>query len=462
MTKLSKFPQGGMRELLFIAIPLLLSGLSVHLMMFLDRLILANYSTEALNAAVAAGMVYAMFQSGAMGIAGIAGVFVGRYNGAGKKSKLGEPVWQMLWFSLFTILMFWPFAQFGAAWLVPDELHTEGIPYFIWVMYFGPLVGAIAALCAFFIGQGKTRLVLVSTIVGNVINLGLDLVFVFGIKGFLDPMGARGAAIATVISQGSQVAILFVIFFNKDNRKTCGTIHFAFKIKSFLQCLSIGTPSALGHMIEIGAVAYVIHLVASVSVLHNTVLSVGISVLIVIAFAINGMHQAIMSIASNFIGAKQPQLVKKMFQSSIKVWSLFTVVLIVPLVFYPTPIIAAFVKEGTTSLNLIEVDYFLRLAFAWLILFFFFDGIRWNFAGVLTAGGDTRFIMIMCAVAAWVFNVLPVYYFVVIGGKSPAWIWGIWTFSAIANAAAFFMRYRTHKWKSKIELESAHELAPMA
>lgn len=462
MSKLTKFPEGGVRELLSIAFPLMFSALSVNLMMFLDRLILANYSITAMNAAVSAGMVCAMFQFGAIGISSIAEVFVGQYNGAGKKAKLGEPVWQMLWFSLFTASIFWPFAQFGATWLVPSEFHTDGIPYYQWIMVFGPVVPAIAALSAFFIGQGKTRLVLASTIIGNALNLVLDLIFVFGIENLLQPMGARGAAIATVFSQGAQVLILFTVFLSKGNCKSCGTAHLAFRVKAFLKCLKIGTPNAIGHMIAIGALAYLIHLMASVGSLHITVFAVGQTIFVVFAFTLEGMQKAVISVAANFIGAKKPDYIKKMIGSSIKIQAILAGILVIPLLLFPNPLIDIFIKEGTAGVDIAELVYYLKIAFAWIFVFFFFDGVTWSFAGVLTAGGDTRFIMIMNVISAWAFNIVPFYFFVVIGGKSPAWLWGLAAFYSVANSVAFYLRYRTHKWKSKLAIVSAHELAPGA
>ena len=104
--KLTKHPEGSVRELFTIAFPLMLSILSGNLMMFLDRLILANYSLEAMNAAAAAGMACMVIQYGAIGIASIAEVFVGQYNGAKKYAQAAQPTWQMVWFSLMTTVIF--------------------------------------------------------------------------------------------------------------------------------------------------------------------------------------------------------------------------------------------------------------------------------------------------------------------------------------------------------------------
>src|SRR5437016_5655252 len=104
--RLTKYPVGSARELWAIAFPLMLTALSGSLMIFVDRLILSHYSTEAMNAVATIGTTCMIFIYGAIGISSIAEVFVGQYNGSKQKSKMGEPAWQMIWFSLMTYPVF--------------------------------------------------------------------------------------------------------------------------------------------------------------------------------------------------------------------------------------------------------------------------------------------------------------------------------------------------------------------
>jgi len=106
--QLTRYSEGSVQELWAISYPLILSILSVNMMLFFDRLILARYNTGAMNAAVLAWLIFSIFQLGTIGIASIAEVFVGQYNGAKKLNKMGEPVWQMIWFSLMTGFIFIP------------------------------------------------------------------------------------------------------------------------------------------------------------------------------------------------------------------------------------------------------------------------------------------------------------------------------------------------------------------
>ena len=96
---LTKYEEGSFRELLSMAMPLMLCSFSMMLMLFVDRLLLAHYSTAALNSAVSASTLGWAMLFGWVVLANITEVFVAQYHGAKQLNKMGEPVWQMLWMS---------------------------------------------------------------------------------------------------------------------------------------------------------------------------------------------------------------------------------------------------------------------------------------------------------------------------------------------------------------------------
>lgn len=452
--QLTRFPEGSIRELWTIAFPLILAALSGNLMIFLDRLILANYSTDAMNAAATAGAVCALFQYGAVSISSIAEVFVGQYNGAKLKSKMGSPAWQMIWFSLLTYIVFIPLAFWGAPYLLSKEYLELATPYYQWLMFFGPMLAVFGALAAFFIGKGSTRLIFIVTLVGNILNLILNIILVFGIKNLFEPMGIKGSAIATVISQVIMVVILFYFFLNANNRKFYGTSKFQFNFDEFWKCLKIGTPSSIGLMIEIAAWALILNLMASLSKAHITVWTIANSVFLVFAFTNNGMQKAVITIAANLIGAKKVGLIPQMILSAVKLILVIAGIIAIPMLVVPDIFLTAFLTNDMQP----HIYYYARLGLIGMWISFLFDGLTWVFAGILTAGGDTKYIMIINAIAAWLFAIMPVYIFVVKGGGNPSLTCFLVCAYAILNCVAFFLRYRSHKWKSKHVIESAEEI----
>ncbi|WP_420421087.1 MATE family efflux transporter [Simkania sp.] len=152
--------EGSLRQLWKVSCSLMVSFFSMVAMIFCDRLYLANYSASSLSAAVSAGTFWWATTFAVVTLCSMAEVFVAQYNGAKKHQKLGEPVWQMIWLALISIIFF-----FLLGTVVNDSLYRIGffnadeLAYFKWNNYFAPSFAFLAAISAFFIGQGKTRII---------------------------------------------------------------------------------------------------------------------------------------------------------------------------------------------------------------------------------------------------------------------------------------------------------------
>lgn len=438
---LTKYASASLPELATISFPLMLASLSGLLMNFCDRIILAQYSTDAMNAAVTAGMAANVFSYGALGIALIAEVFVGQKNGAGDYREVAKPVWQMVWFSLITAIVFVPCALLFAPLLVPTvEFQGQAIGYFkIW-MLFGPAFPLCGALSAFFIGIGRVKIITAVTIIGNAANILLGYAMVFGIGGAIPPMGVNGAALATGISQLLQVAILASVFLNQANRERYGTDNFGFSWPLFKRCLSIGAPNAIGHMIEIAGWAVILRLMAMAGTTYITVLAIGQNLTILFAFASEGLQKGVISIAANLIGANTTRLMTRLIRSSVLLLIIIVAILFFPLAIYPDPIVGFFLRDEFGSQS--DLFHLARKTGVWIWLYFLLDGLVWVMAGVLTAHGDTKFIMVANAIAAWCFAVMPTYVAINIFHASPHYAWAIMNIYALLNASFFIWRVR--------------------
>lgn len=439
---------GSVKKLCNISFPMMLTTLSGCLMLFFDRLVLAHYSITAMNAVAIAGAACAVFQFGATAITSIAEIFVGQYNGAGKKKLLGEPVWQMLWFSLFLFVIFIPLAFLAGDIFIPINYQADGLPYFQYIMIFSPILAMNAAIASFFIGQGKVKLITFITFFGNILNLVLGIALVFGCSSLKIPsLGTLGAAISTISAQFIQLLILFSVFIKRDNRIQFGTSHYQFKLKRFWKSVSIGLPNSLGHMVEITAWTFLICMLSRVSEEHVTLLSIGQSILLLFAFASEGLQKGIIALASNYIGAKQPWMIKRLLHSSLLIVFFIIILLAIPLLLIPDLIVNCFVSQNLSGTKLIELQSQAEIVLFWIWIYFIFDIVVWVFAAILTAAGDTAFIMVMNAVNIWLFAILPIYIFVVKMHGSPTLNWKLVTIYLIANIVCFYWRYSSNKWK---------------
>lgn len=444
---LTRYPEGSLRELCALALPLMLSSLSVTLMIFIDRLLLAHYSIAALNA-VANAMTFGwVYLSGWMVLASISEVFVAQYNGAKLEHKLGEPVWQMIWLSVASILFFIPLALGVENWFFQDPNQQLERDYLKWMFWFGPTLPLYGALCGFFIGQGKTGLVTWVAVVANLVNAGLDYLLIFGKEGLLDPMGVEGAAIATSGSAVFQILILGTAFLKRSNRIQYGTGNYALRLKLLWQCIRVGLPSAVFVAIELLGWAIFYQMMSRLSDHHITVASISQSFIILFYFFAEAISKATSTIAGNLIGAQRSFRISDVLYSGIRLHLLFFVLLVFIFYGFADQMMAYFLPHVPNDQFAVlkESLQFCLLAMCFYLLF---EGFRLVFAGVLTAAGDTLFLLLGGALSVWLLLIGPVYYWVLLGQRSVETAFVICVFYSFSIGLCYFWRYWSGGWKN--------------
>ena len=217
---------GGYREVLQIALPLILSTGSWSLQHFVNRIFLTWYSREALAAALPAGMVSFTFVSFFLGTASYVNTFVAQYSGAGRPRRVGVAMWQGIYFCLLAgvaILGLTPFAGPIFEWVGHEpEVRTLEAAYFQINCLTGPaIVGAV--LSAFFTGRGKTMTVMWVNMAATGVNILLDYAWIFGNWGF-PRWGIQGAAWATVVARYFSTGLFLLFVMRRTYRETFNTL----------------------------------------------------------------------------------------------------------------------------------------------------------------------------------------------------------------------------------------------
>ena len=450
---LTKYEPGSMRELCHLSFPLMISSLSVMLMVFVDRLMLAHYSTEAFNAVVNASTFGWAILNGWMILASISEVFVAQYNGANDCKKIGEPVWQMIWLSAASILFFFPSAIFIGDWVYGTGPEAKMLnDYLQWMMFFGPTYVLYGGLVGFFVGRGEIKIITILAVISNLVNAVLDYILIFGIENVTPSFGIEGAAIATCSSQIFQVIVLGLVFLNKENRKIYHTHNYSFMPSAFWKCLKIGFPGALFGGMEVLGWALFYMMMASVGTKHITIAGVSQTLIILFYFWGEGISKAAATICGNMIGAKRHHLVNKVLIAGTYLHlSLFA---FLPFIFY---FFSDYIAEQflNTPGALISEDFkdTLRISLIVITFYLFFEGIRLLFTGIFTAAGDTFFLMLGGSLSIWVLLVLPIYLIVVKSGASIEVAQMIMLFYGSGACVLYAWRFFSGNWK-KIQVIS--------
>ena len=448
-TQNTVYKPASLGEVWSVSYPMILALASGYLMFFIDRLMVAQYSTDAMTAVASAGMAAAMFQYAAVTVVSIVEVFVGQSNGSKKYFEAPQYVWQMIWCAFASFIVYIPLAL-NADFFVADPYDGHGSPYFFWIVLCAPLWLVHAALASFFIGITKTKYVTYAALLSNGLNIVLDYMLIFGIEGVLEPMGTTGAAIATIISVLMQGVFLLCIFLKTDLRKKYKTHILSFDFSKIKKVFKVGFPPGVGHFFEIGAWAVMLHLMAMTSKSHVTVMAIGQSIFIVLLFLFEGLSKGATALASNYIGDGNVKLIPKMLRSFTLLHVIFVGIVAAVFYFYGGLFIEGFIDDDLSPALYAEVYQYAKISLIWVAVFVAFDGFAWVFAGVLTSGGDTKFVMFGNAISVWVFGILPLYLLVTknVGGFNlgPDAAWMVVALYAIINTFIFYARFRQGKW----------------
>lgn len=444
-SKLSRFPAGGYRELLMITLPLILATLSVNVMLFIDRVLLAQYSLDVMNAVAIAIITLSIFSFGLIALAGIAKVFVAQHHGAGRITQLGEPVWQMIWFSLATSILFIPMSMMTAHWVLPPIYYHQGVAFYRLLCCCMPLVGCICALEEYFVGQGQVKRMLIIVSIANVVNIVLDVVLIFG-WGPIPSMGGLGAALATVIAQGLQLIILFVMFIRSQHR--FGSVWHGMRFNHQLcrRILQVGRPYALAQMLEYLAWTVMTRIMAGVSEAHLLAMTIGTSIYLLFASISDGYYEGVTVLTAYYVGQNNKQVIHALLRRSLVCVTCLVSIGLLPIVTHPLWVTHLFLQSAVGRHTIINFEYHLRLILIGVAFVILVEASLWTMIGMLEAITDTLYVLFIIGGGAWVFGVLPISYLALHGVLPAVWLWFAIGGYGLINCGAIYWRHQ-HKFK---------------
>lgn len=433
------------RELIKFALSMILASLSVNLMFVTDRTILGLYSLNSMNASSLGGNFVATITFIFTSVAQIATVFVGQYNGLKDYTKTARAPWQMIYLGIFSFLFFIPMAACCDYFnLFPAELKEEGLAYTKILLNFTGFHVISAALAAFFIGRKQSYIVIVTFIIGNISNAILDYIFVFGIKDFIAPMGAKGAALATILNEFIFVGIFGTVFFNKKNRKECHTGDFKFRSDLFWDCIKIGLPVSFGKFLNLLGWFVIMYCFIHASKDLATIESFIMGIWMAFIFFADGASRAVSSLSANLIGERKLKLIQQILRKFLNANYVMCAIYSIPLVFFPDLIVNILDKaDGEISHLISDINFTLASLFLILLT----DGIFYLYCGVLTSGGDTKFPMYLETSTLWGMVSIPVaimYFSGTLTSIRPAYT--LIPLSGIINSVVIYYRYKKLKW----------------
>ena len=214
--------RGGVREMVEIALPIVVSQACYTLMIFTDRLFLSRLGPEMMNASMVGGLTAFMMITFFLGLTSYTTALVAQYYGAGRKGSCAVAVSQAVIVAVIAfpfILLCRPLAHmlFGLMGISPEQSVPQKL-YFDILLYGTGIVLVRNCFSSFFSGVGRTKVVMAAAVTAMSVNIGLNYVLIFGKFG-MPALGIRGAAFGTITGSLCALAVLAGTYYKKSNRK---------------------------------------------------------------------------------------------------------------------------------------------------------------------------------------------------------------------------------------------------
>lgn len=333
--KLGTAPLG--RLMLSLALPTVLAQLINVLYNVVDRIYIGHMQGDGNLALTGVGvtlpiitLIAAFSAFAGAGGAPLAAIELGKKDERKASLIMGNSAWLLVFFSIVLTIGFLIFKipilyAFGAS--------SKTIAYandYITIYLLGTIFVQLAlGLNAFISGQGAAKAAMLSVLIGAVINIVLDPIFIFALH-----LGVRGAALATVISQF--VSAVWVVSFLKSKRSVLYLKLVRPDKSLILKIAALGiAPFVMQSTESLVTITFNTGLQRYGGDLYVGSMSILMSIMQLIVIPVNGITQGVQPIVSYNYGAGNRLRVKETVIRLVSVCLLGTLILAGVAIFCP-------------------------------------------------------------------------------------------------------------------------------
>ena len=453
--------EGGYREVLVIAVPLILSTASWSVQHFVDRMFLSWYSPEAIAAAMPAGMVYFSVVRIFMGTAGYASNFVAQYYGAGHYHRIGPALWQGVYVSLLgglVLICLIPFAEGIFQWVGHDKpVQYSEVAYFRVICLGGGPYIASYALSGFYSGRGKTWPVMWVNIFATAVNLILDYALIFGHWG-LPEKGIKGAGIATVIAGIFSFFVFLGLILAKSHNQEYQTIKgWRPEKELFNRLLRFGVPSGVQFFLEMLSFTAFILLVGRLGTTSLAASNIAFNINTLAFMPMIGCGIAISMLVGQYLGAEKPDLAQTSVYSGFHLTFAYMTSIAAAYMLLPDIFVAPFALRADPQ-QFSEIYRYSVILLRFVAVYSIFDTMNIVFTSAIKGAGDTRFVMLVTVLLSFFVLIIPTYLVIVVFKYGLMVSWLLATIYVIVIGLSFYLRFIGGKWKTMRVIEQTPQV----
>lgn len=451
--KTTDFTKGSIpRHLIVFSIPMFLGNLLQALYNVVNSMWVGRFLGSAELAAVSVGfpIIFTLI-SLVMGVTMATTTLVAQYYGAQKKDMVTKTISNSLliltFFGLITTLIGLFFNRSMLILInVPSDVLDMAADYL--GVFFSGLIGMFwyNVTSAILRGLGDSKTPLKFLIYATVMNILLDPVLIFGL-GPIPALGVRGAALATIISQGFSALIVLRYLFITSGLVVITNDFWKLDFSLIRLIIKIGIPAGLQQtLVSLSALT----VSALVTIYGSTVVAGYGAAVRIDHFAFMpamSIGLAVSALVGQNLGAQKDKRVTEAVRWSSLLATAITLAVTLPALLIPSTLLYPFTEDpGVIAAG---SQYLRIMAFSYIPL-----ALMFTLGGVLRGAGDTFVSMVFTLVSLWLIRV-PLAAF--LSQRTGLGVAGIWIGIAVSPVVGVFLNYlyyRSGKWRKSLAGES--------
>ncbi len=432
------------RDLRKLLVPLIIEQVLTSLMGIVDTMMVSNIGSASMSGVSLVDsinkLVIFLFTAMATGGAIICAQYLGHRDREGADRAARQVLLSTTALSLLVMLLCLALRKallrliFGS---VEPAVMEAAETYFLITAFSYPFLAVFNSTSAVYRASGNTRLPMVISVCGNLLNIAGNAFLMFGLR-----LGVAGAALATVVSYAFTASAMLAALHRPDPPVRIGRLRdLRPEPKMILRVLSIGLPTGVENgMFQLGKlmVQSTVSTLGTAAIAANAIVTV---LEFMTSMPSQAMGNGLMTVAGQCIGAGMKDQARYYIRK-ITLWSALVLVGM-NWGFYglASPICGLAGMEPEAKSIALHVLLVISIAkpFLWPLAFVPASGMR--------AAGDVRFGMLTSTISMWVFRVALITLLCRVLGVGLVGIWCGYFADWTVRSIVFSLRFRGKKWE---------------
>ena len=295
------------RQIWNVSYPIFLSLLAQNIINVTDTAFLGRVGEVELGASAIGGLYYICMFTIAFGFSIGSQIIIGRRNGEGNYRAIGPVVIQGIFFLMLSALAMFLFSRLMADNMIrflitSDKVGNATVEFLDWRVYGFFFSFLNVMFRAFFVGITRTKVLTLNALVMAIVNVIFDYLLIFGHAGF-PQMGIKGAAIASLIAEGSSILFFLIYTYRTVDLKKYGFNQFrSFDLRLLKQVLSISVFTMLQYFVAMSTFFLFFMIVERIGERELAIANIVRSIYILMFIPVNALSTTANTLVSNIMG----------------------------------------------------------------------------------------------------------------------------------------------------------------